>query len=487
MPRYPKRLLSRSPQDAVAALGVTLLDEARAARDRLGDPDDDEALHDFRVALRRLRSVLRALRPYLDDPPPKKLRNRMRTLARATNEARDSEVQIAWIRSQRDRLTRGQRTGATWLLARLETRRRAAYDASRRAVDAEAGRIDRRTRKWLTAGRGWREAPVAADYTLAGALAELLKEHEAILEERLVGVRGADDQEAAHSARIAAKRLRYLCELVSAEIKPAGRAVRRLKGLQDVLGELHDAQVADREFAAASELAAAEHARRLHDVEAKRGVGEKEIRAARRRNATPGMLALARLAREAQQRLFQRFTGKWHDGGFADLRRELDEAIALLGEQRLPPVEIERKYLLASLPEAVRGAEYVEIDQGWLPGERLQERLRKASNGAEDRFYRTVKLGRGLTRTEIEEEASRELFEQLWPLTDGRRLRKRRYYVPDGSLTWEIDEFLDRELVLAEVELPAPETSVAPPPWLAPLIEREVTGDPAYLNVNLAT
>jgi CYTH domain-containing protein len=157
-----------------------------------------------------------------------------------------------------------------------------------------------------------------------------------------------------------------------------------------------------------------------------------------------------------------------------------------LSEQRVPPVEIERKYLLAALPEAVRGAESVEIDQGWLPGERLQERLRRASNGAEDRFYRTVKLGRGITRTEIEEEAPRQLFEQLWPLTDGRRLRKRRYYVPEGALTWEIDEFLDRELVLAEVELPAPETQVSLPGWLAPLVEREVTGEAAYLNVNLA-
>jgi CHAD domain-containing protein/CYTH domain-containing protein len=478
--------LSRSPQDAVVALGVTLLDDARAARERLGDPDDDEALHDFRVALRRLRSVLRAFRPYLDDPPPKKLRNRMRTLAQATNEARDSEVQIVWIRSRRDRLTRGQRTGATWLLARLESRRRSGYEVSRRAVAAQGGRLDRRTRKWLTAGRGWREAPLATDYTFAGALSELLKEHEATLEERLLAVRSADDQVAVHSARIGVKRLRYLCELVSAEVKPAGRAVRRLRGLQDVLGELHDALLADREFAAAAELAAAEHARRLHDVEAKRGTGEKEMRAARRRNATPGMLALARLGREAQQRLYGRFTEKWHDGGMAELKRDLDEAISQLSEQRVPPVEIERKYLLAALPEAVRGAESVEIDQGWLPGERLQERLRRASNGAEDRFYRTVKLGRGITRTEIEEEAPRQLFEQLWPLTDGRRLRKRRYYVPEGALTWEIDEFLDRELVLAEVELPAPETQVSLPGWLAPLVEREVTGEAAYLNVNLA-
>jgi CYTH domain-containing protein len=51
---------------------------------------------------------------------------------------------------------------------------------------------------------------------------------------------------------------------------------------------------------------------------------------------------------------------------------------------------------------------------------------------------------------------------------------------------WEIDEFLDRSLALAEVELPATDTEVVVPGWLADVLEREVTGDPDYINVNLA-
>ena len=51
-----------------------------------------------------------------------------------------------------------------------------------------------------------------------------------------------DEVEAAHDMRIAAKRLRYLLEL-SAPIfgAGAGRAAKQVKGLQDVLGEVHDA------------------------------------------------------------------------------------------------------------------------------------------------------------------------------------------------------------------------------------------------------
>ena len=70
--------------------------------------------------------------------------------------------------------------------------------------------------------------------------------------------------------------------------------------------------------------------------------------------------------------------------------------------------------------------------------------------------------------------------------TEGRRLSKRRYYVADGDFRWEVDEFLDRELVLAEVELADPALTVTPPKWLASLLVREVTGEPEFLNVNLA-
>jgi CYTH domain-containing protein len=87
----------------------------------------------------------------------------------------------------------------------------------------------------------------------------------------------------------------------------------------------------------------------------------------------------------------------------------------------------------------------------------------------------------------VEKPVPEELFARLWPLTEGRRIRKRRHHVKDGDLTWEIDEFRDRNLVVAEVELPSPSTEVTTPDWLRPHIVREVTDDPAYTNYRLAT
>jgi adenylate cyclase len=151
-----------------------------------------------------------------------------------------------------------------------------------------------------------------------------------------------------------------------------------------------------------------------------------------------------------------------------------------------PALEIERKYLLRALPPLPAGTTSAEVEQGWLPGEKLAERLRRTERDGRVTYHRAVKSGRGVTRIEIEEETTRELFDYLWPLTEGRRVRKRRHYVSAGALTWEIDEFTDRDLVLAEVELPSKSTPVPVPAWLEPVLVREVTGEDAYVNLRLA-
>ena len=92
-----------------------------------------------------------------------------------------------------------------------------------------------------------------------------------------------------------------------------------------------------------------------------------------------------------------------------------------------------------------------------------------------------------IRRIELEEEATEDFFNAVWPLTVGRRVRKRRYLVDDNDLLWEIDEFLDRpSLWLAELELTHADQAVELPDWLAPFVEREVTDDPSYANRALA-
>lgn len=150
-------------------------------------------------------------------------------------------------------------------------------------------------------------------------------------------------------------------------------------------------------------------------------------------------------------------------------------------------VEIERKYLLKALPKFPAPIEVLEIDQGYLPGVKLLERLRRQrGRDGTTRYFRTVKLGAGVERLELEDETDAKTFEHLWLLTEGRRLTKRRHRVANGDDIWEIDEFTDRELVLAELEIPSAGTRIVMPGWLTPALVREVTDEPQYTNRSLA-
>ncbi len=150
--------------------------------------------------------------------------------------------------------------------------------------------------------------------------------------------------------------------------------------------------------------------------------------------------------------------------------------------------EIERKYLLRGLPARAESAPSIEIDQGYIPGTRINERIRRSRLSPTDvRYFRTLKTGSGVERTEIEEETSEAFFLAVWPLTRGARVRKRRYLIPDRDVIWEIDEFLDRQgMWLAEVELEHIDQAVTIPEWLTPELVREVTDEKGYSNRALA-
>jgi adenylate cyclase len=148
-------------------------------------------------------------------------------------------------------------------------------------------------------------------------------------------------------------------------------------------------------------------------------------------------------------------------------------------------LEIERKFVLDGKPEWLDEYDSARIEQGYLAiveGE-TEVRMRRK----DDQALLTVKQGAGEVRREEEIELTEDQFEALWPLTEGRRVAKRRYEVPHEGLTIEIDVF-DGPLsgiVTAEVEFDSEEASAAfePPEWLG----REVTGDPKYANESLAT
>src|SRR5215210_2446046 len=169
-------LLSRPPEEGARLIALSYLDQAAAAFPRLQDPSDTEALHDFRVGLRRLRSCLRSYGPWLEEGLPKKLRRRLRDLARSTNPGRDTEVQIEWLRGRSRHLSSYHRAGLAWILARLEERMREANEEMARSLPREFPKVEEGLRERLSTYRTevHLAAPAHPQPTLAEVAAGIL-------------------------------------------------------------------------------------------------------------------------------------------------------------------------------------------------------------------------------------------------------------------------------------------------------------------------
>lgn len=283
-------------EEGVRLIALAKLREVELAAARLRNGEDGEALHDFRVGLRRLRTVIRAFRPWLKQGPKRKHERALKTLAGSTNEARDAEVQLAWLSEQKERLTGDRSRGLEWLMARYESRK---LSGAHLEIGLEEWQklLTNLRQKLSVYERHVRPLSVAP---ISEILARTLRVELAAFREALAAVAGADDVERAHRARIRAKRLRYLLEPLRSRDRPGAEdAIRGLKDLQDLLGELHDAHVF------------------LCDVVAFRVAGAGASR-------PPALSPITRLARSRRDKLFARLVALRLGGTVVELAAKVD-------------------------------------------------------------------------------------------------------------------------------------------------------------------
>ncbi|MGC4894836.1 CHAD domain-containing protein [Micromonospora sp. DT31] len=237
------RFPDRSPTGAAAAV----LGYARAQRDAIvghhaaAYQGDEDAVHDMRVATRRLRATLRTFRGLWDRRESEAVRAELRWLGGELGRVRDGQVMATRLTEAVHELPAelvlgpvaarvGQRFAAD--LADASTALRAALDSDRypdllvrldRLVDGPVENVDRR---WVD--RRVRRAVRRADARLDRALADS----------------GPDGDAALHEARKKYKAARYAVELrVPVAGKPAARLVKRFKALQNLLGTHQDSVV----------------------------------------------------------------------------------------------------------------------------------------------------------------------------------------------------------------------------------------------------
>ncbi len=325
----------------VALIQLGACDDAAAVLAGEEEGDGPEALHDFRVALRRLRSLLRAFRPFLTRSIRPEDERRLRRLASRTNAARDAEVQLAWLDRHASALSARGQPGLDLLRARYAGRT-AGEGAEVGALVARYRRLAERLARRLDRFEGRISAERGPSF--GEELALLLQAHLGELAERLASVQGSDDEERAHRARIAGKRLRYLLEPLRDHPQAnASRAVRRLKGLQDLLGELHDRHVLGAEIAGA--LGSEARARARAEF-AKVWHAGQQLRAEEVGRPVPGsrlgMLAVLREVRRDREALWEKLAHQ-RDRGLSALSAELGHLVRQLTERaglEQAPVEL---------------------------------------------------------------------------------------------------------------------------------------------------
>jgi len=237
------RLKPRSPARDVAraafadALGRLVRQDPLLRR----DPNED-AVHDARVAVRRLRSDLRTFRSLLDEAWARGLSARLRWLQDGFAAARDADVLLTRVRRHARLLCDDDRARAAEMLAVFREERDAAYARMRAMLD------DRRYAALLREMIDLVKSPrcsALADEPACEVIPPILGDAWSALRKRVRRRARPPSDSELHHIRIAAKRVRYAAEAVAPLAGRRARALARtVEAVQTVLGEQHDAVIA---------------------------------------------------------------------------------------------------------------------------------------------------------------------------------------------------------------------------------------------------
>jgi CHAD domain-containing protein len=223
---------------AVASSTIRLVSHDPIAR--VGE--DLEAVHQARVAVRRLRSDLRTFRPLLDRDWAEALRTELRWLGQLLAPVRDAEVLGDGLQGRIEGMVGLELASAKVLLDALEADR---LEARRRLLE---GLDSRRYEQLIVRLVGAVLEPVTRPGQVdrpASHLGSLMDRPWGNLSKRVAALGSRSSDAAFHATRIDVKRVRYGAEALAPVFgKRAARFASAAEELQEILGEHQDAVVA---------------------------------------------------------------------------------------------------------------------------------------------------------------------------------------------------------------------------------------------------
>ncbi len=234
---------ARTPaRTAAVEMVLRMLELSRETEAGLLADRDTEFLHDYRVLLRRARSVLSVMKGVFGPEDTEAIKDGLRSLAGRTGRLRDLDVHLLGRAAQEARAPQALRSDLGPLFDDVQRERDAELAALSRVLRSRAytREHDRLCERVLHAAPGpeaARSMRKMADRRLERALIKVLGRGRAITPQT--------PDEDVHELRIDCKKLRYALEFFR-DLYPADevrRLVKSMKGLQDLLGAFNDASV----------------------------------------------------------------------------------------------------------------------------------------------------------------------------------------------------------------------------------------------------
>jgi CHAD domain-containing protein len=242
-----KRIKGLDP-DMPAGEAAALILEAKAAKmfaleDAAASGTDMDAVHDMRVASRRLRASMQIFEPLYRRKSFRRWYDMGRGVTKSLGKVRDADVFIdAFGRLTRKRgLSDGQRIAIAYIVGHRQGERM-----------ADVQRLNKRLAKMDLAGSRKGFSKFLHDHRKSpmvdAPLSELARDTVPVRLESVLGYLPAalipENAEAQHAMRIEFKRLRYAIETLSPCFdERLDEILAVLKGFQDALGEIHDHDV----------------------------------------------------------------------------------------------------------------------------------------------------------------------------------------------------------------------------------------------------
>ena len=292
-----RSLLHQPLGEAVQTIVLSQLAEARRACAHLASEADTEALHAVRVAIRRLRSTLRAWRKPLRGVVTRRHRRRLRELQRATGCTRDADVALAWLGRQND-LGAKRGEGVAWLENELRQRAVVQRHRAREALPATFHAIQEDLEARVAASTSASRTVDVPSTTYGEALTRRLRKQGRAWMDALSRLAASRDVGEAHATRILGKRLRYLVEPTVDLVPDLKALLPHLQAWQDLLGRLNDTRVLRAEVS--------REARRARKAGRSTHAGLKEIRRRLRRRKRAVFKRIGKRASPKRLRLVKR-------------------------------------------------------------------------------------------------------------------------------------------------------------------------------------